>query len=169
MTFTALGDVEERLRCCVGVQVCEGIGSELIRPVVEGAAADVGDIDAELDFMLSRGPGDDVGAVEVVFGAAFVGLRSAARECAGDFDLRRVVDAVRLAVVVADQKVQCVDELWRSDVNVADVDLVFEEEGVCAGFGKDVSADAFVAGGRVFVGVSGPELVGLGVVVEDAA
>src|SRR6266404_5018290 len=50
----------------------EGVGAELVREIVSAAAADVRNVHAEIQKMLAVGVGDDVGAVEMVFGAAGV-------------------------------------------------------------------------------------------------
>ena len=82
VALATLGEIEEGLRCRVGAEVGEGVGAELVGPVVEAASANVGNIDAEFDLMLAGSPGDDVGAVEVVLGAALIGLGAASCECA---------------------------------------------------------------------------------------
>src|SRR5260370_341230 len=48
----------------------ERVGSGAIGEVVEAAAADVGNVDAEADLVLAVGVGGEVGPVEVVFGTA---------------------------------------------------------------------------------------------------
>src|SRR5580692_6665217 len=55
----------------------EGIGSGAVGKVIEPAAADVGDVDAKAELMSAAGVGGEISSVEVIFGAARVGLRPA--------------------------------------------------------------------------------------------
>ncbi len=92
-----------------GGEAGEGVGAALVGEIVRAAAADVRNVDAEIKKMLAVNPGDDVGAVEMVFRAAGIGLRAAAGKCAGDDDLLSYIDAAARLIVLAYQKTKLVD------------------------------------------------------------
>jgi hypothetical protein len=80
--------------------------------VVEDAGtsvADVRNVNTKIEGMLAVNPGDDVGAVEMVFGAAGIGLRAAAGKGAGHDDLRSFDNAGAGLIVLSDKKAELVD------------------------------------------------------------
>ena len=92
-----------------GGEAGEGVGAALVGEIVRAAAADVRNVDAEIKKMLAVNPGDDVGAVEMVFGAAGISLRAAASEGAGNDDLRRFGDTGARLIILADKETELVD------------------------------------------------------------
>ncbi len=92
-----------------GGETGERVATELIAKVVGAAAADVRNVNTEIEEMLAVNPGDDVGAVEMVFGAAGIGLRAAAGKGAGHDDLRSFGDAGARLIVLANKKAELVD------------------------------------------------------------
>jgi hypothetical protein len=82
----------------------EGVGALAVGEVVEATAADIGNVDAEAELMFSVGVGGEVGAVEVIFGAAGIGLGATGGEESGDCELRVLGNAADGIVVVADEK-----------------------------------------------------------------
>ena len=108
MAVTLLNDDSGwRIRLKVG-EAGEGVRAELIREVVSAAAADVRNVYAEIQKMLAVGVGDDVGAVEMVFGAAGVSLCAAAGERTGNDDLGSRVDAGAGLIVLADEETELI-------------------------------------------------------------
>ena len=96
-----------RIRLEVG-EAGEGVRAELVREIVSAPAADVRNVHAEIQKMLAVGVGDDVGAVEMVFGAAGVSLCAAAGERTGNDDLGSRVDAGAGLIVLADQETELI-------------------------------------------------------------
>jgi hypothetical protein len=92
-----------------GGEAGEGVGAALVGEIVRAAAADIRNVDAEIKKMLAVNPGDDVGAVEMVFRAAGIGLRAAAGKSAGDDDLLRYIDAGARLIVLPYQETKLVD------------------------------------------------------------
>ena len=92
-----------------GGEAGEGVGAELIGEIIGAAAADVRNVDAEIQKMFAVDPGNDVSAVEMVFGAAGVGLRAATGKSAGDDELRGLGDAVAGLIILADQKTELIN------------------------------------------------------------
>jgi len=104
MAVTLLNDDRGwRIRLKIG-EAGEGVRAELVREIVSAAAADVRNVHAEIQNMLAAGVGDDVGAVEMVFGAAGVSLCAAAGQRTGNDDLERRVDASAGLIVLADEE-----------------------------------------------------------------
>src|SRR6266404_3996617 len=169
MAVTLLDGDGRRRVGLVGGEAGEGVGAELIGEIVGAAAADVGNVHAEIYKMFAVGPGEDVGAVEMVFGAAGVGLCAAAGEKARHDNLRSVGDAGARLIVLPYQKTQLIDQCGGESVAVADIDFVFDHRRVISGFGKHVSADALIFVGAVFVGITDPEKIAVGEFMEDAA
>jgi hypothetical protein len=87
MALAGLHQVGGRRRSSIVGGTGEGVCAGAVREVIEPAAADVGDVDAETELLLSAGVGGEVGAVEMVFRAAGVGLRAARGKQSGDRDL----------------------------------------------------------------------------------
>ena len=170
--YVALAGLQEVSGGCGGGEIGaagEGVSAGAVGEIVEAAAADVGNIDAEAELMLAVGVGGEVGSVEVIFGAAGIGLRAAGGEESRDRELGSAADAADGIVKVADEKPQLVQPVRRKLVKIADVDFVFEKVGVGAGAGKSGAADVLIFDGAMFVGVADPELVAVGEVVEDAS
>ena len=108
MAVTLLNDDSGwRIRLIVG-EAGEGVRAELVREIVSAAAADVRNVHAEIQKMLAVGVGDDVGAVEMVFGAAGISLCAPASERAGNDDLRSRVDASARLIVLADEETELI-------------------------------------------------------------
>ena len=92
-----------------GHEAGECVSAELIGEIVCAAAADVRNVNTEIEELLAVNPGDDVGAVEMVFGAAGIGLCAATGKSAGNDDLRCFGVAGAGLIVFADQKAELVD------------------------------------------------------------
>jgi len=92
-----------------GGETGESVAAELIGEIVGTSAADVRNVNTKIEDMLAVNPGDDVGAVEMVFGAAGIGLRAAAGKGAGHDDLRSFGNAGAGLVVLSDKKAELVD------------------------------------------------------------
>ena len=150
-------------------QVGKRVRARAIGEVVERAPADVGDVDSETDLLLSVGVGREVRAVEMIFGAPRIGLRSASGEQSGDCDLQLLVNAGYLRIVVSHQKAQLVQPVRRKLVQVTDVNLVLEKDRVGAGRGQRGSTHALILYRSVLVGITGPELIAVGEIMKDAA
>ena len=111
---------------------CEGVSSGLVGEIVEAAATDIGNVDAKLDLLALRGVGNDVCGIEVILGAPRVGLCTSTGEGTGNDELGILVKTVGLVVKVADEKMELVEKPRGKDIDMAHVDLVFEEQGICA-------------------------------------
>ena len=112
--------------------------------VCETAAADIGDVDTKFELVPAAGIGDEVGAVEVAFGAAQVTLRAASGVGAGDVDAGSLGRTGGGVFVVANEEVQLVQQVRRRNVVVGDVDFVLEGRSVGSGFWEHGASHALV-------------------------
>src|SRR5713101_2828511 len=92
----------------VGVQTGIGVGSQLVREVIQSAAADIGNVDPKAQHMFSTHVRREIGAIKVVFSSTRVGLRSTRCEGSGAHDLGRLGHTAYRGVVMAKQKSQLV-------------------------------------------------------------
>ena len=73
--------------CRVVCGARESVGAGAIREIIEAAATDIRNVDAEAELMSAIGIRREISAVEMVLGASRVGLRSAGREQSGNRNL----------------------------------------------------------------------------------
>ena len=77
MALAGLDQVSGGIAICEVVLAGERVGAGAVGEIVEAAAADVGDIDAEADLVLAAAVRDEVGAIEVRFSATRISLCAA--------------------------------------------------------------------------------------------
>ena len=93
--------------------------------VVDGAAAELGELDAGADVVLSVAPGDDFVDVDGVLGLGRVGLSATADEGAADLDGLRVGDALGDVFILLKGDLKLVDEVRGNDDAVVEDGVVF--------------------------------------------
>lgn len=62
-----------------------------------------------------------------------------------------------LAVIVTDKEMELVQELWRKNIGMADIDLMLEEQSIRSSLWQDCSTDSEILNRLVFVGISNPK------------
>ena len=96
----------------VGGEGGEFVGAETVGVVVDGAAAELRELDAGANVVLAVAPGDDFVDVDGVLGAGYVCLCAAADEGAADLDGLRVGDALGDVFIFFQGDLKLVDEGW---------------------------------------------------------
>src|SRR5437899_11705091 len=125
MPLAGLHEIGGWPRSRVLCSALEGIGAGAVGEVIEPAAADVRNIDAEAQLMFAAGISGKVGAVEMVFRAPRVGLCSTRGEQSGDRDLSVGNNAEHRGIKVSHQEPGLVQPVRRDLVQIADVYFMF--------------------------------------------
>ena len=146
----------------------ELVGAETIGVVIDGAAAELGELYAGANVVLAVAPGDDFVDVDRVFGFGYVGLSAAADERAADLDGLCVGDALGDVLVLLEGDLKLVDEGRGDDDAVVENGVVFAGVQVVAGFCEGDAADACVGAGAVLEVIAEGEAVVGREVVGDA-
>src|ERR1700730_14147271 len=111
----------------------------------------------------------EVRSIEMIFGAASIGLRTACCKKSGDRDPSVRKGTGDLRIVVSHEKPGLIQPMRRELVQIADIDLVFQEPRVGPGTRKRRSADGGIVAGAMFIRIADPELVSIGEIMKKAA
>ena len=127
-----------------GVVGQRGVGerAEAVGVVVDGAPAELRELDAEANVVATVAPGYNLIGVDGVFGAGTVCLRAAAGEEPVDLDSAGIGNAVGYILILLKSNEQLVDEGGRDDDAIVEDEVIFAETGIGAGLRKDERADA---------------------------
>ncbi len=142
--------------------------AETVGVVIDGAAAELGQLNAGTDVVFSVAPGNDFVDVNGVLGARHVGLRSAADERAADLDGLRFGDAGGDVFIFLEGDLKLIDEVGSDDDAVVEDGVVFAGVQVVSGFRQGDTAYSRIGAAAVFEVVTDREPVIRGEVVGQA-
>src|SRR5882724_9013519 len=154
MALALLGNVCGRPPRSIGGKTPEGIRPSPVGEIVETTAADVRHVDPKAELMLSARIGQEISAIEVIFGSSRVGLCTTSGECSCHYDLRVRIQTGYRTIVMTHQKSRLVD-------------LVLLKLSISASARQHGATNPLVLYSTFLVRVPDPELIAVCEVVKD--